>query len=354
MFFSYRTRRVLKRIFPILLAILILFLVAIICGLLWLQRFVIYTAQGVRFDFGLQPPASSGWVPQKQEKYPVFIEYFDEYPLTTQPPERPETPEIPSTPQEPVRTGVTGYYLEAKQVWEDPDGVRQQLEQLPAGTTVMIQLANFWGSRYYSSEYASKETSEENRQRIDDLIAWMTEKDLHIVGRMPAFRDYYFADNKANQSLILKKPNGYPWKDGDGTCWLDPSKEKVLTRVSQMIRELRSMGFDEVLLDDFFFPEFEEIDFSGDRIETIYQAAETLVVACATEEFTVSFVTADYDFRVPEGNCRLYVNAEPTEVQDVLAQIQVADKATQVVFFCNTYDDRFDGCSVIRPYALLQ
>ena len=352
MFFSYRARRALRHILPVLLVIVILLLLAVIGWLLWIQRFMVYTQQGARLDFSLQLPASSGIAPQQPLKDSVVVEYPDGETLPTQPPDVPEDPDLPEDPVvPPVQSGIEGYYLDAGTVQKDPDGVRQQLEQLPAGTTVMLQLANFWGYRYYSSEYGTQ-INEADRKKMDDLVAWMADRDLHIVGRLPAFRDYFFVESNSN--LGLKKANGYTWTDPDRSYWTNPANERVLTRLTQIMRELRNLGFDEVVFDDFYFPESEDIAFSGDRKETIYRAAETLVVACATEDFTVSFVTADYDFRVPEGKCRLYVNAEPTEVQDVLAQIQVADKATQVVFFCSTYDDRFDGCSVIRPYALLQ
>lgn len=351
MFFSYRTRRVLRHILPALLTIVILLLVAVICWLLWLPRFVVYTQIGVRLDFSLQPPASAGWIPEQPGKLPVQIEYADEQELPTLPPAQPDEPVTPDDPViPPVQAGVNGYYLDAGTVQKDPEGVRRQLEQLPAGTTVMLQLANFWGYRYYTSAYGTL-ISEANRKKMDDLLVWLADRDLRVVGRMPAFRDYFYLDEY--EDLGLERPSGLIWTSPDRDYWMDPTKEKNLTRLTHIMRELRNLGFDEIVFDDFYFPETEEIAFTGDRKEAIYQAAETLAIAGATEDFTVSFVTSDMNFRLPEGNCRLYVHAEPAEVEDVLAQIQVADKLKQVVFFCNTFDNRFDGYSVIRPYALL-
>ena len=108
-----------------------------------------------------------------------------------------------------------------------------------------------------------------------------------------------------------------------------------------------------MVFDDFTIPEAEEIAFSGDRREAIYEAAETLVTACATDGFTVSFITKDYGFKLPEGDCRLYIEGvEPADVESVLQQIKTPDNRLQVVFFCRTFDNRFDGCSVMRPLEL--
>ena len=127
----------------------------------------------------------------------------------------------------------------------------------------------------------------------------------------------------------------------------------MLTRLTRIIGELKELGFDEVVFDDFTMPESESIKFSGDRKEAIYAAAETLVTACATEDFTVSFVTKDYGFRLPEGNCRLYVEGvEPADVENVLQQIQTPDDVVCIVFFCSTFDNRFDGYSVMLPMEL--
>lgn len=356
MFFSYRTRRVLKRIFPVLSTVLVVLLVALVCWLIWLQRFVVYTPDGIVLDFGLQPPTASGLIPQRPGKDQVVVEYPNDYIPTvppTQLPTEPTDPTLPSVPDDPDVPGVrvlSGYYLEPKAVQEDPEGVRRQMEQLPSGTAVLIRLANFWGYRYYTSTNGEL-VDEEDRQVMDELLAWLAESDLYVIARLPAFRDYYYAVD--NVSCGLATPMGYLWSDDDRCYWLDPTNDRVLTRLCQIARELKSLGVDEVVFDDFTMPDTEEIVFSGDRREAIYNAAEILAVACASTDFAVSFVTDDYDFRLPQSNCRLYIeNAEPSEVEEILNRIQTPDNKLQVVFFCGTFDNRFDGCSILRPWEL--
>ena len=45
-------------------------------------------------------------------------------------------------------------------------------------------------------------------------------------------------------------------------------------------------------------------------------------------------------------------SVEASMVEDVLQQIQTPDDRIHIVFFCSTFDERFDGCSVLRPIEL--
>ena len=361
MLFSYKTRRVLAGILPTLLTSFVFVIVAALCLLLWLQRFVVYTPQGAVLDFGLQPPTVTGVSPQRPSDSQVNIEYPYEQPETSRPPEEPDIPDVPDIPEEPdlpddpvvpSKQLLSGYYFNASMVQNDPDGVLEQLQQLPAGTAVLVQLANFWGYRYYTSEYGTA-ISEANRKKMDNVLQWLAESDLYVIGRMPAFRDYYYSVEKENWPNSLKTAEAYRWYDSSNCYWLDPTNQKVLTRLTRIIGELKELGFDEVVFDDFTMPDSEKIVFNGDRKEAIYTAAETLVTACANDGFAVSFITKDYDFRLPEGNCRLYVEGvEASMVEDVLQQIKTPDNAVYLVFFCSTFDNRFDGCSVLRPLEL--
>ena len=65
------------------------------------------------------------------------------------------------------------------------------------------------------------------------------------------------------------------------------------------------LGFDEVVFDEYYFPETDQIIFSGDKKATLESTAQTLVTACATESFAVSFVS-DGTWEAPTGRSRVY------------------------------------------------
>jgi uncharacterized lipoprotein YmbA len=82
-------------------------------------------------------------------------------------------------------------------------------------------------------------------------------------------------------------------------------------------------------------------------------AAATLVTACATDHFAVSFLAYQPDLILPEGNCRLYLaDVAAADVSDMLSQTVVADKLRKVVFFAQTNDTRYDVCGTLRPLEL--
>lgn len=348
MLFSYKTRRFLAGIVPMLLTVLVLVLVAAVCGLLWLQRFVVYTPQGARLDFGLQSPGAAPVVPQRPTDSQVIIEYPDEGMNESLPPDvQPPDIQPPEEPVKPQRQPISGYEFDVKKLQEDPDKIRSQLEKLPEGTAVMVRVANLWSFRYYSSAYG-KQISEENRKKLDELIPWMQERGLYLVARMPAFRDYEYS--LENTSCGLPMAGGYLWPDEKNCYWLNPANEKVLTRLAQILRELKGLGFDEVMFEDFFMPETEKIIFNGDRKEAVYAAAKTLVEACAGGDFAVSFLTEDMNFRLPEGNCRVYLaGVGASQLPEILNHFSEVDIKAQIVFFCENFDNRFDNYCVIRP-----
>ena len=81
-----------------------------------------------------------------------------------------------------------------------------------------------------------------------------------------------------------------------------------------------------------------------------YAAAKTLVTACSTDSFTLSFVGQDPSFPLPEGRTRLYLSgASAAQVDSVAQQTGLKDPATHLVFLTEVHDTRFDTYSVLRP-----
>ena len=118
----------------------------------------------------------------------------------------------------------------------------------------------------------------------------------------------------------------------------------------QIISELKSLGFDEVVLDQFRFPDTKEIVFTGDKAEELNKAAKTLVTVGSTETFTVSFVGSSADLILPEGRTRLYLEGVNAANADTVAQnTGITDLATRLVFLTEVHDTRFDAYSVLRP-----
>ena len=112
------------------------------------------------------------------------------------------------------------------------------------------------------------------------------------------------------------------------------------------------MGFDEVVLEDFCFPQnTTAIMVNGDRAELLSNAAKVLQSTCVTENFALSFVKTE-SFTLPEGRSRLYITGlDAAEAAQAAKDSGVADPAVNLVFLTELHDTRFNVYSVLRPLS---
>ena len=204
------------------------------------------------------------------------------------------------------------------------------------------------GEAFYSSGVVRNSQSAD-LLRIDRLIAWMKDR-FYLIARMPAFQDYWYCLNNVSYGLPKKWAGGALWLDGDLCYWLNPASEGAMSYLVRIITELRTLGFDEVLLSDFRFPDTDLVDFTGDRLATLTQAAADLVNTCASDTFTVSFQRSDLFLSLPESRTRLYLTGiSASDAATIAAQALVSDPAKQVVFLTESHDTRYEEFGVLRP-----
>ena len=331
---SYRTRRHLRRLWTVLLVLALLAIMALLVWLLWLNRFVIYTKDGVKLDFSATDSFLGG------------------QPAGTEPPM--ESIHISYDPTQPTEPPVTelvqlaGYYIPAEDLKGDMQVLKDQISQLPAGTPVMLDVKNIKGEFYYSSNVGNPSAAV-SQAAVDDLIAFLREGNYHIIARLPALRDYLFGLN--NVPCGLFKINIVAlWMDEARCYWLNPLAEGTVQHLVRIVTELRTLGFDEVVFYDFRFPDTDQIRYNEDKDAAIASCAQTLVSACASETFTVSFVSTNPAFPLPEGRCRLYMeNVTADEIYDIEEQIMIADPDKRLVFLTDSNDARYQQVGVLRP-----
>lgn len=338
---SYRTRRFLHRLGIALLVLVLLAAIVWMVWVVWLDRFVVYSRDGARFDFDRPNEMLSGELavpPAEQET--VSIVYNDG---------------VANMNTSTELAQIRGYYADAQALREDLAGVRARIDSLPAGSAVMLDLKTIKGYFYYPSEVGPTSTSV-NLEEMDQLITYLNNKDLYLIARIPAFRDYYYGLNYTSNGLFMKSNPIGLWMDSDGCYWLDPTKEGTLNYLTRIVAEIKRMGFDEVVFSDFRFPGTEDVQFSGERSEAIAKAADTLATICATETFCVSFESETSNFELPtEERCRLYlVNFTAAQVRTAADNTGLEDPEIRVVFVTEHGDTRFDEFSVMRPVSLIR
>lgn len=330
---SYRTRQFYRRLLLMVLSVVLAALTVLLCWVLWLRRYILYTPDGARLDFSLSQQWPQGVTGQETiplQRPDIYFAQDEEDP----------TPE-------PEDTRFAGFYVTVDELLEDLDGTLEKILNLPENTPIMVDVKGHWGYFYYPTSAGCGTSNSFDMQVMDAFFKAVNEAGLYTIARLPAFRDYAFAAD--NISSGLKVQAGYLWVDPDRVYWLDPLDDAVLTYLIQVTKELESMGFDEVAFHYFCFPDTNQVVYESDRDVAISKAAQTLVTTCANDNFTVSFITDDSTFPLPDGNCRLYLtDVAAYDVQDVLSLMQ-KDVVQRVVFFTSSNDTRYQQCGVIRP-----
>ena len=333
---TFSAKRKLQRAGLIALILFMVMILVWFCWVIWAERYVVYSRDGATIDLELPERLSGGQVaapPELDETISIYIN---------------EGSDAISTSAE--LTQITGYYVEQEALIENVQSVKDVVATLPAGTAVLLELKNIYGRFNYTSQLTYAEmASNINTAAVDELITEITSRNLHAIALVPAFRERNFVLKR--NAFFLKTSNGYGWEDDQNCYWLDPTDTGTLNWLIQITEELRTLGFDEVVFTEFRFPSSDRISFRGDPQAAVQAAANKLVETCGSTNFTVSFVTNDPAFKLPEGGMsRIYLeNVGAKDVEAAAAKITVPDPAANLVFLATTSDTRYDKYSALRP-----
>lgn len=334
----YRTQQNIKRALIALVILAVVGAMVWVMWMVWLQRFVVYTRdEGAVLDFEASELNLNGAeaVPP-EDAMEVTIHYNEGENMVNVSTEM---------------TQMNGYYITDKAVYEDPYGTWEKIQALEAGTAVMLDVKSIYGNFYYSTTTGRPISDSADVDGVDQLFANLRSSSYYTIARVPALRDREYGLDNTRSGLPTS--GGYLWMDEEGCYWLNPAKEDTITYLMKIATELRELGFDEVVFEDFYFPETKKIVFKGDKLETLATAAQSLVTACATDAFTVSFVT-DGTWTVPSGRTRVYredIN-DPAQIPEVTQNLVLTDPNIRLVFITENMDTRFETYSVLRPISV--
>lgn len=333
---SYRTRRFLQGlgIFAIILALLAL--VFSLVWTLWLDRFVVYSREGAKFDFNLSSQDISGVKAVKPSAPDVNIVIGE------------------GKQQEEISlelVQLSGYYADVSMLEREFDLVLQQAANIQPGTPVMLDVKDIYGYFLYTTSVGIYPSKTVNTSRVDDLIDYLDAKGAYLIARLPAFKDQRYGLDNVPYGLHHESMR-YLYMDEDRCYWLDPTSSGAMNYLTEITLELKSMGFDEVVFDYFWYPDATNLAFKGNRDEKISAAAEQLVTSCATESFAISFVAQEPDFTLPEGRSRMYLTGRSASDAASLAEetgLEEEQVQIRLVFIADGNDTRFDAYGALRP-----
>ena len=334
----YRTQQNIKHFAVALLVLAVVGAAVWAMWLLWLQRFVVYTRQdGAVLNMEISEnlaPGQAAIPPVEEENIEIFYNEGEEkVNLSTE------------------LTQLNGYYVLGNAVATDPNGVWEQISSLPAGTPVMLDLKSVYGMFYYSTATGRPTSGDADVRGVDQLIHNLKNSDYYTIARIPALRDRDYGLNNTNEGLPVAA--GYLWMDEDGCYWLNPARKAIVNYLTDIATELRMLGFDEVVFEDFYFPKTQNIVFEGDKTATLETTAQTIVDACATDTFAVSFVS-DGTWKDPDGRSRVYREdiSDAIKLMEFNSSLAVENPEARVVLITNNLDTRFEEYGILRPIEL--
>lgn len=353
--FSYRNKQRLKRALIILAAVILILAVVCVSYVIYLGRYMVYSSDGAQLvlpgDEQAQPNSPSS--PDTGIRIPDELVIGDTI-------ERPDTfaPIVDeSQPSElPTATFAGGYYADSASLM-NAAVVHEALIELLAdrdedapAVAVMLDLKSEFGNFYYSSNLSEAPTASVDIDAVDELIEWLNGRDdVYMIARIPAFRDTAYALSHTDRSLALA--SGALWADSGGCYWLDPGNSTVLDRLCAIRDELAELGFDEVIFENFCFPNGESIVYDADWTLTISDAANTLT---CNEDIPVSFsfTASDAKYAATVGGLHICMEAESgSDILDALDTVSGAltGDPQQIIFLSASRDTRFDAYQQLRP-----
>ena len=335
-----RNNRALRRALLIALLAVVLIGLLILARISYLGRYAVYSPDGVYFDKTQK---------LQREDVPAAAPAADpeEYPFET----------ILSASSGEEETGpdtvqLQGYYISTTMLANGVDEVRQALQDADGYNAVLIDVKSPLGNFYYSTDIADAQTADADISACDALIRELTETpDLIVVARVPAFSDPNFVAK--HYSSALTTTSGDLWMDERRCYWLRPDSIDAQSYLAAIALELDSLGFDEVLFDNFYVPSDSSIAWDTEAITPVAaleDCAENL-----TANLTGSSIRLALGTSVPsvaQYASRVFVTTERANdvlsVTDAMTEV-LPDPATQLVFVTTSHDTRFDASGVIRP-----
>jgi len=87
---------------------------------------------------------------------------------------------------------------------------------------------------------------------VNRALKQLNDGEIHTVARMACFRDEALANT---YEYCIHSNSGYRWKDFGGVHWVSPAHTDVQDKLVAQAVELAELGFDEILLDHFGYPQ---------------------------------------------------------------------------------------------------
>ncbi len=242
---GYRGRRTASDVLKFIAVVLAVLVVMAIVLLLLVQRYLVYTDEGVRLEL---PPFLSFLQTGEEPDGPdlnnvTMVELPAEPAPEPEPGSEPEPEPEPDAPLAALQLSLED--LEA--------GIVPELLEEAGANALILEMKPPQGELNWFSGEALAELEGINAadRGINQLLRDWNEGDVYTVARVSCLRDNTLPYR--DRDLAVRATYGN-WQDDRSTRWLDPAEPEVQAYLAGLCGELARMGFDEILLESCTFP----------------------------------------------------------------------------------------------------
>ena len=324
---TYRQKLLLKRLLITLGILLVVALLVLLIGFSYLGRYVVYTENGAHFSFSQDTTAEE----TLQAQAPVSG------------PENPVLVTGDSILEDFALADDEAIVLEDYEV----NGLIVDYDTLKDGST--LNAIDFTETEYNTLVLELRANGSEilNTEPVQTLMNRAESQEVHLIAMMSCLDDREYALEHHKQALPIE--GGALWVSSGGSYWLTPTNEEVQDYLVYMILTLSEMGFDEVILNNFYFPESDYIVYDtgeSTRAELMAQAyqdvANTIGSRCTLGLFVSDPDAGHQAFDYAE---HLYVymssGSDASDYSD-------ANPDRYIVYITDSHDTRFENHGKIQ------
>lgn len=243
---GYRGRRTITDILKLVAIILGILVVLSVAGMLYLQRYLVYTDDGVRLEL---PPFLQSLRENDPSGEPggsASLPDPGSVSVVVQPDGSGSEPQGPDAEKEPAAFALA---LPVSDV--TAGSAAAKLEEAGADQLILAVKSQDGKLAWLSARPEAERAKVNGAQASTDALRQWNQGEVYTIALVCCFRDNsipYF-----HNPMALRQGNGN-WRDELGLRWLSPANDRSQAYIAGLCGELAELGFDEIVLEDFSFP----------------------------------------------------------------------------------------------------
>lgn len=203
-----------------------------------------------------------------------YTKHKGDEPASTEPPASQQTTEpaeklvqqaTEAPTQTPTEAPEPAYYTAAALRVSDlasADALRAALSAVPANQEIEyieVPLKVKGGGVYYASSVYEAQTSIQSALTLPEMIQEIENSGYKAAAVVSVFRDNLLPANFFDAGYVYAS-SGALWTDMNGQAWASPYAQRAVDYNTNLIMELTSAGFEQIICSDLVFPDFTETD----------------------------------------------------------------------------------------------